>query len=57
MIIRVTYDDELTRSAFWELYKKPDDKRSIDDLNNGELAEITMLMQNQDLVEKLKAKA
>lgn len=54
---RVTYDDELTRSAFWELYKKPDDKRSIDDLNNGELAEITMLMQNQDLVEKLKAKA
>ena len=54
---RVTYDDELTRSAFWGLYKKPDDKRSIDDLNNGELAEITMLMQNQDLVEKLKAKA
>lgn len=54
---RVTYDDELTRSAFWELYKNPDDKRSIDDLNNGELAEITMLMQNQDLVEKLKAKA
>lgn len=53
---RVTYDDEMTRSAFWELYKKPDDKRSIDDLNNGELAEITMLMQNQDLVEKLKAK-
>ena len=47
----------LSRSAFWDLYKKPDDSRSIADLNNGELAELTMLMQNQDLVEKLKAKA
>ena len=47
----------LSRSAFWEMYKKPDDSRSIADLNNGELAELTMLMQNQDLVEKLKAKA
>lgn len=46
----------LSRSAFWEMYKKPDDSRSIADLNNGELAELTMLMQNQDLVEKLKAK-
>ena len=45
----------LSRSAFWEMYKKPDDSRSIADLNNGELAELTMLMQNQDLVEKLKA--
>lgn len=50
-------DVELSRSAFWEMYKKPDDSRSIADLNNGELAELTMLMQNQDLVEKLKAKA
>ena len=50
-------DVELSRSAFWDLYKKPDDSRSIADLNNGELAELTMLMQNQDLVEKLKAKA
>lgn len=49
-------DVELSRSAFWEMYKKPDDSRSIADLNNGELAELTMLMQNQDLVEKLKAK-
>ena len=47
----------LSRSAFWEMYKKPDDSRSLADLNNGELAELTMLMQNQDLVEKLKAKA
>lgn len=47
----------LSRSAFWEMYKKPDDSRSIADLNNGELAELTMSMQNQDLVEKLKAKA
>ena len=47
----------LSRSAFWEMYKKPDDSRSIADLNNGELAELTMLMQNQDLVKKLKAKA
>ena len=47
----------LSRSAFWEMYIKPDDSRSIADLNNGELAELTMLMQNQDLVEKLKAKA
>lgn len=47
----------LSRSAFWEMYKKPDDSRSIADLNNGELAELTMLMQNQDLVEKLKTKA
>lgn len=47
----------LSRSAFWEMYKKPDDSRSIADLNNGELAELTMLMQNQDLVEKLKSKA
>lgn len=47
----------LSRSAFWDLYKKPDDSRSLADLNNGELAEITFLMQNQDLVEKLKAKA
>lgn len=47
----------LSRSLFWDLYKKPDDSRSIADLNNGELAELTMLMQNQDLVEKLKAKA
>lgn len=47
----------LSRSAFWEMYKKPDDSRSIADLNNGELAELTMLMQKQDLVEKLKAKA
>lgn len=46
-----------SRSAFWEMYKKPDDSRSLADLNNGELAELTMLMQNQDLVEKLKAKA
>lgn len=50
-------DVELSRSAFWDLYKKPNDSRSIADLNNGELAELTMLMQNQDLVEKLKAKA
>lgn len=50
-------DVELSRSAFWDLYKKPDDSRSLADLNNGELAEITFLMQNQDLVEKLKAKA
>ena len=50
-------DVELSRSAFWEMYKKPDDSRSIANLNNGELAELTMLMQNQDLVEKLKAKA
>lgn len=47
----------LSRSAFWEMYKKPDDSRSIADLNNGELAELTMLMQDQKLVEKLKAKA
>lgn len=47
----------LSRSAFWERYKKPDDSRSIADLNNGELAELTMLMQDQQLVEKLKAKA
>lgn len=47
----------LSRSAFWDLYKKPDDSRSIADLNNGEMAELTMLMQNQQLVEKLKAKA
>lgn len=46
----------LSRSAFWEMYKKPDDSRSIADLNNGELAELTMLMQDQQLVEKLKAK-
>lgn len=50
-------DVELSRSAFWDLYKKPNDSRSLADLNNGELAEITFLMQNQDLVEKLKAKA
>lgn len=47
----------LSRSAFWERYKKPDDSRSIADLNNGELAELTMLMQDQQLVEKLKAKS
>lgn len=47
----------LSRSAFWDLYKKPNDSRSIADLNNGELAELTMLMQDQQLVEKLKAKA
>lgn len=46
----------LSRSAFWERYKKPEDSRSIADLNNGELAELTMLMQDQQLVEKLKAK-
>ena len=46
----------LSRSAFWERYKKPNDSRSIADLNNGELAELTMLMQDQQLVEKLKAK-
>lgn len=46
----------LSRSAFWEMYKKPDDSRSLADLNNGELAELTMLMQDQQLVEKLKAK-
>lgn len=46
----------LSRSAFWERYKKPDDSRSLADLNNGELAELTMLMQDQRLVEKLKAK-
>ena len=46
----------LSRSAFWEMYKKPEDSRSIADLNNGELAELTMLMQDQQLVEKLKAK-
>lgn len=50
-------DVELSRSAFWERYKKPDDNRSLADLNNGELAELTMLMQDQQLVEKLKAKA
>ena len=50
-------DVELSRSAFWNLYKKPDDSRSLADLNNGELAELTMLMQDQQLVEKLKAKA
>lgn len=50
-------EDALSRSAFWEMYKKPDDSRSIADLNNGELAELTMLMQDQQLVEKLKAKA
>ena len=47
----------LSLSAFWERYKKPDDSRSLADLNNGELAELTMLMQDQQLVEKLKAKA
>lgn len=47
----------LSRSAFWEMYKKPEDSRSIADLNNGELAELTILMQDQQLVEKLKAKA
>ena len=47
----------LSRSAFWDLYKKPNDSRSIADLNNGKLAELTMLMQDQQLVEKLKAKA
>lgn len=47
----------LSRSAFWERYKKPNDSRSIADLNNGELAELTMLMQDQQLVEKLKAKS
>lgn len=47
----------LSRSAFWEMYKKPEDSRSIADLNNGELAELTMLMQDQQLVEKLKAKS
>lgn len=47
----------LSRSAFWEMYKKPEDSRSIADLNNGELAELTMLMQDHQLVEKLKAKA
>lgn len=47
----------LSRSVFWDLYKKPNDSRSIADLNNGELAELTMLMQDQQLVEKLKAKA
>ena len=54
-----SYNSEaaLSRSAFWEMYKKPDDSRSIADLNNGELAELTMLMQDQQLVEKLKAKA
>ena len=46
----------LSRSAFWEMYKKPEDSRSIADLNNGELAELTMLMQDQQLVENLKAK-
>ena len=46
----------LSRSAFWERYKKSDDSRSLADLNNGELAELTMLMQDQQLVEKLKAK-
>ena len=50
-------DVELSRSAFWNLYKKPDDSRSLADLNNGELAELTMLMQDQQLVEKLKAKS
>ena len=47
----------LSRSAFWEKYKKPDDSRSIADLNNGELAELTMLMRDQQLVEKLKVKS
>lgn len=47
----------LSRAAFWNMYKKPNDNRSLADLNNGELAELTMLMQSQDLVEKLKAKA
>ena len=47
----------LSRAAFWNMYKKPNDNRSLADLNNGELAELTMLMQNQDLVVKLKAKA
>lgn len=47
----------LSRSAFWERYKKPDDSRSLADLNNGELAELTMLMQDQQLVEKFKAKS
>ena len=47
----------LSRSAFWEMYKKPDDSRSLADLNNGELAELTMLMQDQQLVEKLKVKS
>lgn len=47
----------LSRTAFWEMYKKPDDSRSLADLNNGELAQLTMLMQDQQLVEKLKAKA
>ena len=50
-------DVALSRSAFWDMYKKPDDSRTIADLNNGELAELTMLMQDQQLVEKLKAKA
>lgn len=53
-----SYNSEaaLSRSAFWERYKKPDDSRSLADLNNGELAELEMLMQDQQLVEKLKAK-
>lgn len=46
-----------SEAAFWNMYKKPNDNRSLADLNNGELAELTMLMQNQGLVEKLKAKA
>lgn len=50
-------DVELSQSAFWESYKKPDDSRSLADLNNGELAELTMLMQDQQLVEKLKVKS
>lgn len=50
-------DVELSRSAFWESYKKPDDSRSLADLNNGELAELTMLMQDPQLVEKLKVKS
>lgn len=50
-------DAELSRSAFWGMYKKPDDSRSLADLNNGELAELTLLMQDEQLVEEIKAKA
>ena len=53
----IKYDDsKLSRSEFWELYKNPADSRTIDDLNNGELAEITNLMKNEDLIQSLKAK-
>lgn len=49
-------DSKFTKSEFWDLYKDPSDKRTINDLNNGELAEIASLMKNEELIQSLKAK-